>query len=59
MARVGLVVLLAAWAVGPWSGCDRAPVSPPAAPPPERAPAEAAPPDESGVEFFSPSRRLG
>jgi hypothetical protein len=63
MARFGLVVLLAAWAAGPWTGCDRAPVTPPAAPPPERAPAEqapsAVPPDEAGVQFVTPARRLG
>jgi hypothetical protein len=54
--RLGLAVLLVAWAAAPWGGCERDPVSPSATPPSERAPA-ATPPDE-GVLFLPTTRRL-
>jgi hypothetical protein len=38
MTRLSLGALLASLAAGPWGGCDLEPVTPPAAPPPERAP---------------------
>jgi hypothetical protein len=38
MTRLSLSTLLATMLAGPWVGCDREPVTPPAAPPPERAP---------------------
>jgi hypothetical protein len=37
MTRLSLGALLAALVAGPWSGCDREPVTPPATPPAERA----------------------
>ena len=38
MTRFTLAALLAASLAGPWGGCERDPVTPPASPPPERAP---------------------
>jgi hypothetical protein len=57
--RPSLVIALAAALGGPWGGCDRNldPVEPPATPPTERAPAEAAPPE--GLLLLTPTRRLG
>jgi hypothetical protein len=62
--RLSLVTLLAASLAGPWAGCDRAPVTPPATPPSERAPSEAAAPtelpvDSKGVLLLPATRRLG
>jgi hypothetical protein len=37
MTRLSLSALLATLLAGPWSGCDREPVTPPAEPPAERA----------------------
>jgi hypothetical protein len=37
MTRFSLGTLVATLIVGPWGGCDREPVAPPATPPPERA----------------------
>jgi hypothetical protein len=54
MTRFSLATLLAASLAGPWSGCERDPVSPPAAPPSERAPAE---PGEGGGTMLLPSTR--
>ena len=63
MMRLPLAGLLAASLVGPWSGCDRDPVGPPAAPPPERAPAEeiapAPVPSVDGILLLTDTRRLG
>jgi hypothetical protein len=61
--KLSLIALVAASLVGPWAGCDRNldPVEPPATPPTERAPAEAAPssmpPD--GLLLWTATRRLG
>ena len=59
--RLSLITLLAASLGGPWGGCDRNldPVEPPATPPTERAPAEAAAPAPEGVLFMPATRRLG
>jgi hypothetical protein len=38
VTRLSLGTLLAGMMAAPWSGCDREPVTPPAAPPSERAP---------------------
>jgi hypothetical protein len=60
--RFSLATLLAASLVGPWSGCDREPVTPPATPPTERAPHEGvAPPDvpSDGVLLLPATRKLG
>jgi hypothetical protein len=58
--RVALAALLAASAAGPWSGCDRAPVAPPASPPAERAPRAVAPASQSeGVVLIATDRLLG
>jgi hypothetical protein len=37
MTRLSLGALLATLLAGPWSGCDREPVTPPGEPPAERA----------------------
>jgi hypothetical protein len=37
MTRFSLGMLVATLLVGPWGGCDREPVAPPATPPAERA----------------------
>jgi hypothetical protein len=37
MTRFSLSTLVATVIVGPWGGCDREPVAPPATPPAERA----------------------
>lgn len=62
--RLSIVTLLAASLVGPWSGCNREPVTPPATPPGERAPGGAAAPvelpsDSGGVLLLPATRRLG
>jgi hypothetical protein len=62
--RLSLVTLLAASLAGPWSGCNREPVTPPATPPGERAPDGAAvpaelPSDGGGVLLLPATRRLG
>jgi hypothetical protein len=63
MTRFTLAALLAATLAGPWGGCDREPVTPPATPPPERAPgatsAPAAPPSDNGVLLLPDTRRIG
>ena len=47
----------------PWTGCDREPLAPPAFPPPEQAPAEAAEPAGDAVPqdtlLIDLMRRLG
>ena len=65
MTRLSLATFFAASLLGPWAGCDRAPVTPPAAPPGERAsdevvaaPAEQ-PSDTDGVLLLPTTRRLG
>jgi len=63
--RLSLVTLLAASLLGPWSGCNREPVTPPATPPTERAPDGAVAPAElpdrggGGVLLLPSTRRLG
>ena len=61
--RLSLVTLLAASFAGPWTGCNREPVTPPATPPTERAPNDAAAPAElphdSGILLLPATRRLG
>ena len=61
MMRLTLAGLLAASLVGPWSGCDRDPIGPPAAPPPERAPVDkiAPAPGGDGILLLTDTRRLG
>ena len=56
--RLSLATLFAASLVGPWSGCDREPVTPPATPPAERAPATHEAPDD-GILLLPATRRLG
>lgn len=57
--RFSLATLLAASLVGPWSGCDREPVTPPATPPAERAPEQGVAPTDGGVLLLPATRRLG
>jgi hypothetical protein len=56
-----LATLIAASLVGPWSGCNREPVTPPATPPAERAPEPAATPNlpSDGILLLPATRRLG
>jgi hypothetical protein len=60
--RFTFAMLFAASLAGPWSGCDREPVTPPATPPAERAPHEGAAPTGApshGVILLPATRRLG
>jgi hypothetical protein len=61
--RLSLATLLTASLAGPWSGCNREPVTPPATPPAERAPGGAVAPAElpsTGGTLLGPAtRRLG
>jgi hypothetical protein len=57
--RFSLATLLAASLVGPWSGCEREPVTPPATPPAERAPEHGVAPTDGGVLLVPATRRLG
>jgi hypothetical protein len=61
MIRLPLAGLLAASLVGPWTGCERDPVAPPASPPTERAPSgvPVERPSGDGILLISPTRRLG
>jgi hypothetical protein len=61
MTRLSLATLLAASLFGPWTGCDREPVTPPAEPPAERAPGPAVPADlpGDGILLLPATRRLG
>lgn len=64
MTRLSLATFFAASLLGPWAGCDRAPVTPPAAPPGERASGEVVAPaeqpsDTDGVMLLPTTRRLG
>jgi len=62
MMRLSLATLIAASLVGPWSGCNREPVTPPATPPAERAPGPAATPADlpsDGILLLPATRRLG
>ena len=56
--RLSLATLLVASLAGPWTGCNREPLTPPATPPTERAPNDAAAPAE-GILLLSATRRLG
>jgi hypothetical protein len=59
MMRLPLAALLAV-SLGPWGGCDRDHVTPPATPPDERAPAApAAAPSGSGILLLTATRGLG
>ena len=58
--RFSLATLIAASLVGPWSGCNREPVTPPATPPAERAPvATPAHLPSDGILLLPGQRRLG
>jgi hypothetical protein len=57
--RLSFATLFAALLVGPWSGCDREPVTPPAAPPGERAPEIDRAPTDPGIFLKPATRRLG
>ena len=58
--RLPLATLVIASLAGPWGGCNREPVTPPATPPAERAPNSAiAPALPSGVLLLPATRRLG
>jgi hypothetical protein len=57
--RLSLATLFAASLLGPWSGCDRQPVTPPAAPPGERAPELHLAPTDGGILLKPATRRLG
>jgi len=62
MMRYSFATLIAASLVGPWSGCNREPVTPPATPPAERAPGPAATPTDlpsDGILLLTATRRLG
>lgn len=59
MMRLSLATLLAASLVGPWSGCDREPVTPPATPPAERATEQGLAPTDGGILLLPATRRLG
>jgi hypothetical protein len=62
MTRYSLTTVLVASLFGPWSGCDREPVTPPATPPAERAPEPAAAPANlpgDGILLLPATRRLG
>jgi hypothetical protein len=57
--RLASIAILTALLAGPWAGCDRDPVTPPAAPPPERAPVRTSPAEEpNGTVLLAPHRRL-
>jgi hypothetical protein len=60
--RLPLATLVIASLAGPWGGCNREPVTPPATPPAERAPNSAIAPAElpsGGVLLLPATRRLG
>ncbi|HXS80090.1 MAG TPA: hypothetical protein VN818_07380 [Gammaproteobacteria bacterium] len=62
MMRFSLATLIAASLVGPWSGCNREPVTPPATPPAERAPEPASAPADlprDGILLLPATRRFG
>jgi len=64
MTRLSLATFFAASLLGPWAGCDRAPVTPPATPPGERASGEVVAPaerpsDTDGVLLLPTTRHLG
>jgi hypothetical protein len=58
MLRLPLAALLAA-SLGPWGGCDRDHVTPPATPPDERAPAAPTAPSGTGILLLTDTRGLG
>jgi hypothetical protein len=58
--RFALASLLAALIIGPWTGCNREPVAPPAAPPTERAPVRTLPAEAPhGPILLVAARRFG
>jgi hypothetical protein len=61
MTRLSVGTLLASFLAGTWGGCDRDPIAPPAAPPPERAPLEFEPPGVAPdvILLLNDARRLG
>jgi hypothetical protein len=60
MTRLTLIALFAAALAGPWSGCERDPVTPPATPPTERAPGNepADAPNGDGTVLVPSTREL-
>jgi hypothetical protein len=63
MLRLPLAGMLTASLLGPWGGCDRGPVGPPASPPGERAPEDRSAPAElpagDGILLITTTRTLG
>jgi hypothetical protein len=63
MTRWSVGTLVVTLVVGPWGGCDRGPVSPPATPPPERAPIDAVehadPSSVGGIILLDAAHRRG
>jgi hypothetical protein len=63
MTRWSVGTLVVTLLVGPWGGCDRAPVTPPATPPAERAPTDVVDQPEpsgfGGVILLDANRRRG
>jgi hypothetical protein len=60
MTRWSVGTLVATLMAGPWGGCDRDPVTRPATPPPERAPAGVVDdPGVSGLILLDDTRSRG
>ena len=61
MTRWSVGTLAATLLAGPWAGCDREPVTPPAGLPPERAPADVVDfaPDLDQVILLDAAHRRG
>lgn len=57
MTRLSTGTLIVTLLVGPWGGCDREPVTPPASPPSERAPDAVGP--APGTILLDAARRHG
>jgi hypothetical protein len=56
MTRWSVGTLAVTLFVSPWAGCDRAPVTPPATPPAERAPVDVI---DDGIILLDAARKLG